>query len=79
MAKDSLGEKMDTIKFELNTDTDYRVVAEISLNGVSIDDYLIAFKAFLIACSFTEQTVEEIQMMENARYIIDREQQENNI
>jgi len=70
---------MDTIKFELNTDTDYRVVAEISLNGVSIDDYLIAFKAFLIACSFTEQTVEEIQMMENARYIIDREQQENNI
>jgi len=70
---------MDTIKFELNTDTDYRVVAEISLNGVSIDDYLIAFKAFLIACSFTEQTVEEIQMMENARFMIDREQQENNI
>jgi len=70
---------MDTIKFELNTETDYRVVAEISLNGVSIDDYLIAFKAFLIACSFTEQTVEEIQMMENARFIIDREQQENNI
>ena len=70
---------MDTIKFELNTDTDYRVVAEISLNGVSIDDYLIAFKAFLIACSFTEQTVEEIQMMENARFIIDREQQENDI
>ena len=70
---------MDTIKFELNTETDYRVVAEISLNGVSIDDYLIAFKAFLIACSFTEQTVEEIQMMENARFIINREQQENNI
>ena len=70
---------MDTIKFELNTETDYRVVAEISLNGVSIDDYLIAFKAFLIACSFTEQTVEEIQMMQNASFIIDREQQENNI
>ena len=53
---------MDTIKFELKTDIGQHVLMDVSLSGVSIDDYLVAFKAFLIACGFGEGLVEEIQI-----------------
>jgi len=70
---------MDVIKFELKTETGQHILMGVSLADVFIDDYLVAFKAFLIACGFSASTIEEIQMMENARFIIGREQQENNI
>jgi len=53
---------MDIIKFELKTDIGQHVLMDVSLAGVSIDDYLVAFKAFLIACGFGEGLVEEIQI-----------------
>ena len=71
---------MDVIKFELKTDIGQQhTLMEASLGGSTIEDSLVAFKAFLIACGFSASTIEEIQMMENARFIIGREQQENNI
>ena len=70
---------MDVIKFELKTAIGQQhTLMEASLGGSTIEDYLVAFKAFLIACGYGEQTVEEIQMMENARYIVDKERDENN-
>jgi hypothetical protein len=64
---------MKKIKFEL-TENDtgitfldaQHVIAEISLNGESIEDYLVAFKSFLIACGFVEETVSEIITREQA-------------
>ena len=70
---------MDTIKFELKTDIGQHTVVDVSLGGVTIEDYLVAFKAFLIASGFGESLVEEIQMMEDARYIVDKEREENDI
>lgn len=63
---------MKKIKFELIEENNVtfldnqHVIADISLNGDSIDDYLQAFKAFLVACSFTEGTVSEIITKEQA-------------
>ena len=61
---------MKTVKFEL-TDNDkmpfynaQHVTAEISLNGDTVDDYLQAFKAFLMACGFAEETITTIQTEE---------------
>lgn len=64
---------MKKIKFEL-TESDIgitfldtqHVIAEISLNGETIEDYLVAFKAFLVACSFTEELVSDIVTREQA-------------
>jgi len=53
---------MDTIKFELKTDIGQHTVVDVSLGGVTIEDYLVAFKAFLIASGFGEGLVEEIQI-----------------
>jgi hypothetical protein len=62
---------MKRIKFELFDDEDHKwgenyqpVIAEISLNGETLDNYLVAFKAFLIACTFTEETISTIQTEE---------------
>jgi len=60
---------MKKIKFELTEEPlsfcdPQHFIAEISLNGEQIEDYLQAFKAFLIACSFTEETVSTIQTEE---------------
>lgn len=60
---------MKKIKFELIEEENIpyhpqHVVAEISLGGDLLEDYLVAFKAFLIACSFTEDLVETIQTEE---------------
>jgi hypothetical protein len=62
---------MKKIKFELYDDEDHKwgehykpVFLDVSLNGEIIDDYLVAFKAFLIACSFTEDTISTIQTEE---------------
>lgn len=62
---------MKTIKFEM-TDKDpasfhnpiHAYYAEISLGGDRLEDYLQAFKAFLVTCSFTEETISEIQTKE---------------
>lgn len=64
---------MKKIKFEL-TESDtgitfldtQHVIAEISLNGDSLEDYLVAFKSFLIACSWTEGSISEITTREQA-------------
>jgi hypothetical protein len=62
---------MKKIKFELNETADISFVEsqhvelETSLNGESIEDYLLAFKAFLIACSWTEDSVKTIDTYEN--------------
>jgi len=62
---------MKKIKFELYDDEDHKweeyykpVILDVSLNGEIIDDYLVAFKAFLIACGFVEETVSTIQTEE---------------
>ncbi len=63
---------MKKIKFELIEENNIsfldnqHVIADISLNGDTISDYLQAFKAFLIACSFTEETISEITTKEQA-------------
>lgn len=62
---------MKTIKFELDEEpvsfcNPQHVIAEISLSGDEINDYLQAFKAFLIACGFAESTVSEITTKEEA-------------
>lgn len=61
---------MKKINFELSEEPNLsfydtqHVMAEISLSGELIDDYLQAFKAFLIACGFTEELVSTIQTEE---------------
>jgi len=60
---------MKKIKFELTEESlsfcdPQHVIAEIFLNGETIGDYLQAFKAFLIACSFTEDLIATIQTEE---------------
>ena len=60
---------MKTIKFELDEETLFfcypqHVIAETSLNGETVEDYLQAFKAFLIACGFAEETVSTIKTEE---------------
>jgi len=60
---------MKKIRFELfEEDIPFydaqHVIADISLGGDSIDDYLQAFKAFLIACGFAEGLVATIQTEE---------------
>lgn len=60
---------MKTIKFELEDDDGFCpqfCSAKISLNGDGIEDYLVAFKSFLMACSFTEETISEITTKEQA-------------
>jgi hypothetical protein len=68
---------MRVIRFELhdksNNQDKIETLAEVSLDGDTIESYLRAFKAFLQGCGFTEETISEIQMMEDARFIINRE------
>jgi hypothetical protein len=60
---------MKTIKFKLDEEPlvgcdHVCVVVETSLNGEQIEDYLQAFKSFLFACGFTEDTISTIQTEE---------------
>ncbi len=68
---------MKRIKFELMDDKNNcfpeYMYAEIALLGDGIEDYLQAFKSFLIACSFTEETVSEITTKEEAFFSFQNE------
>jgi len=68
---------MRAIRFELhnksNNQDKIETLVEVSLDGDTIGCYLRAFKSFLCGCGFTEETISEIQMMEDARFIINTE------
>jgi hypothetical protein len=63
---------MKKIKFELTEDDDLpffdkqHYFAEVSLSGDTLEDYLQAFKAFLVVCGFTEDLVSEVVTKEQA-------------
>jgi hypothetical protein len=60
---------MKTIKFELEDNYEFcpqYCSAKISLNDDTIESYLVAFKSFLMACGFTEETISEITTKEQA-------------
>jgi hypothetical protein len=71
---------MKVIRFELhnksNNQDKIETLVEVSLDGDTIDSYLQAFKAFLQGCGFVENTISEIQIMEDARFKFLEEKEE---
>lgn len=72
---------MKKIKFELTEDynvfhNSQHVILETSLSGDMLEDYVQAFKAFLIACTFTEDLVAEVTTKEQA--ILDWQEENKN-
>ena len=68
---------MKAIRFELHDKLSNQdrinTLVEVSLDDDTIESYLRAFKAFLQGCGFTEETISEIQTMEDAQFIINKE------
>jgi len=71
---------MKVIRFELhdksNIQDKIETLVEVSLDGDTINDYLRAFKAFLCGCGFTEDTISEVQTMEDAYFKFLEEKEE---
>jgi hypothetical protein len=68
---------MKVIRFELHEKLENKdnleTLVEVSLESDSIESYLQAFKTFLQGCGFVEKTISEVQMMEDAQFILNKE------